>query len=233
MTQSGSNALHGTIFEFLRNSALDARSYFAQGANPPFQQNQFGGAAGGPLKKDRIFLFGNYEGFRQALTLSNVAVVPDQQARQGFLPNSATGVYTKVANLNPAMLQYMSFWPQPNGAGVAGPTNGPTQRHGDFSSTVPSRTSARISAPCERTTIWDIEIRFRELTRSTMATAWCPWLIRYLHLTARSACRWPVCRKRTSSRRDVLNTFRAGFLTRRIQSRIHPCSPPFQRTSTL
>src|SRR5208282_1082720 len=56
VTQSGSNALHGAIFEFLRNSALDARSYFAQGGNPPpFKQNQFGGAAGGPLKRDRLF----------------------------------------------------------------------------------------------------------------------------------------------------------------------------------
>ncbi len=122
-TQSGSNALHGTVFEFLRNSALDARSYFAQGANPPFRQNQFGAAAGGPFKKDRLFLFGNYEGFRQSLTVSNVAVVPDQQARQGFLPN-ASGVYTKVAKLNAAMLQYMSFWPQPNGAELVNPANG-------------------------------------------------------------------------------------------------------------
>ncbi len=99
VTESGSNALHGSIFEFLRNSALDARNYFAQGPNPPFKQNQFGGAGGGPLKKDRLFLFGNYEGFRQALTVSNVAVVPDQQARQGSLPNPVTGVYATVKNL--------------------------------------------------------------------------------------------------------------------------------------
>ncbi len=113
VTESGSNVLHGSIFEFLRNSALDARSYFAQRGNPPFKQNQFGGAAGGPLKKDRLFLFGNYEGFRQALTVSNVAVVPDQYARQGSLPNPVTGVYATVTNLNPSMLPYMSFWPPP------------------------------------------------------------------------------------------------------------------------
>lgn len=124
VTQSGTNVLHGTLFEFLRNSALDARSYFAQGSNPPFRQNQFGAAAGGPLKKDRLFLFGNYEGFRQSLTISNVAVVPDQQARQGFLPSATTGVYTKVANLNQTMLQYMSFWPQQNGAELRVPTTG-------------------------------------------------------------------------------------------------------------
>jgi hypothetical protein len=114
VTQSGSNQLHGTIFEFLRNSDLDARNFFDQGFVPPFRRNQFGGALGGPLKKDKLFLFGNYEGFRQSLAISSVSVVPDQQARQGFLPNSS-GVYTQVPNLNPSMLQYMSFWPQPNG----------------------------------------------------------------------------------------------------------------------
>jgi hypothetical protein len=114
VTQSGSNQLHGSVFEFLRNSALDARNFFDQGSVPLFQRNQFGGAAGGPIKKDRLFLFGNYEGFRQRLGLSNVAVVPDQQARLGLLPN-ASGVYTPVPNLNSAMLPYTSFWPQPNG----------------------------------------------------------------------------------------------------------------------
>jgi hypothetical protein len=116
VTQSGTNAVHGTLFEFLRNSVLDARSYFARGAaNPPFKQNQFGGALGGPLKRDRWFLFSNYEGFRQALTQSSVAIVPDQEARQGELPN-ASGTYTTVPNLDSAMLQYMSFWPSSSGA---------------------------------------------------------------------------------------------------------------------
>jgi hypothetical protein len=115
VTQSGTNALHGTLFEFLRNSAMDARNFFDQASVPPFRRNQFGGALGGPLKKNRLFLFGNYEGFRQALAVSDVSVVPDSQARQGLLPNAA-GVYTPVANLNPAMLPYFSFWPQANGS---------------------------------------------------------------------------------------------------------------------
>jgi len=114
VTQSGSNQLHGTLFEFLRNSALDARNFFDQGSTPPFRRNQFGAALGGPIKKDKLFVFGNYEGFRQRLAVSNVAVVPDQQARQGFVPN-ASGVYTKVANLDNRILPYMSFWPDVNG----------------------------------------------------------------------------------------------------------------------
>ena len=65
VTQSGSNALHGSIFEFLRNSALDEPGIFDQGVVPAFRRNQFGGALGGPIKKDRFFLFGNYEGYRQ------------------------------------------------------------------------------------------------------------------------------------------------------------------------
>jgi Carboxypeptidase regulatory-like domain/TonB-dependent Receptor Plug Domain len=122
VTQSGTNSVHGTVFEFLRNSALDSRSFFAQTPfTPPFRQNQFGGAAGGPLKKNRLFLFGNYEGFRQAESLSSVSVVPDAKVRTGLFPNSA-GVYTPVANLNPAMLPYFSFWPQANGAELL--TNG-------------------------------------------------------------------------------------------------------------
>jgi len=113
-TQAGTNVLHVSLFEFLRNSALDARNFFDRGSVPPFRRNQFGGALGGPLQKNKLFVFGNYEGFRQALAVSNVAVVPDAQARLGRLPNS-TGAYTQDANLNPAMLAYMSFWPQPNG----------------------------------------------------------------------------------------------------------------------
>jgi hypothetical protein len=115
VTQSGTNLLHGSLFEFLRNSALDTRNTFDQSSVPPFRRNQFGGALGGPVKKDRLFLFGNYEGFQQRLDVTNVSVVPDDQARQGFIPNPATGVYTRVANLNPSMLQYTSFWPVANG----------------------------------------------------------------------------------------------------------------------
>src|SRR6516165_1627386 len=141
VTQSGSNAVHGSMFEFLRNSALDQPGIFDQGVVPPFRRNQFGGALGGPLKKDRLFLFGNYEGYRQSLAVSNVAVVPDDQARQGFLPNSS-GVYVPVANLNQAMLPYTSFWPQANGpellvnglpTGTALSYNNPKQSiHEDF-----------------------------------------------------------------------------------------------------
>ena len=115
VTQSGTNAIHGSVFEFLRNSALDEPGIFDQGSVPPFRRNQFGGSLGGPIKKDRVFLFGNYEGFRQSLAVSNVSVVPDEQARLGSLPNPSTGVYSQVARLDGNMLPFTSLWPVPNG----------------------------------------------------------------------------------------------------------------------
>lgn len=114
VTTSGTNQFHGALFEFLRNSDLDARNFFDLGTIPPFKRNQFGGAAGGPIQKDKTFIFGNYEGFRQRLGLSSLAVVPDLQARQGLLPN-AQGVYQPVPNFNPAIKPYLALWPEPNG----------------------------------------------------------------------------------------------------------------------
>jgi Carboxypeptidase regulatory-like domain len=103
VTQSGTNSLHGSVFEFLRNSALDARNFFdypLEGRIPPFKRNQFGGSLGGPIKKDKAFLFGSYEGFRQRLGLSNVAIVPDAGARQGFLPCNVVSSQNLRANVN-------------------------------------------------------------------------------------------------------------------------------------
>jgi hypothetical protein len=115
VTQSGGNRFHGSVYEFLRNSALDARNFFDQGSVAPFRRNQFGGSLGGPIAKDKLFFFGNYEGFRHRLGVSNLAVVPDDQARLGSLPNTTTGAYAPVANLNPNMLPFMAFWPRVNG----------------------------------------------------------------------------------------------------------------------
>ncbi len=86
-TRSGSNQLHGTVFEFLRNSALDAPNFFDQGSTPPFQRNQFGASLGGPIHSDKTFLFGNYEGFRQNLHQTSVAFVPGLAARAAAAPS--------------------------------------------------------------------------------------------------------------------------------------------------
>ena len=118
VTTSGSNQLHGTAFEFIRNSAFDAKNYFDVGEIPAFQRNQFGGSLGGPIRKNKLFLFGNYEGFRQNWGLSAVTLVPDDRARQGYLPNSA-GVEQYVG-VDPAVAPLLALWPEQNGPELGG-----------------------------------------------------------------------------------------------------------------
>jgi hypothetical protein len=125
VTSSGTNQLHGSVFEFLRNSALDARNYFDQGSIPPFERNQFGVALGGPLRKNKLFLFGNYEGFRQRLALSDVTIVPDNASRAAA-----------VASAQPLL----DLWPVQNGpelgGGIAISYSNPLQRvREDFGTT--------------------------------------------------------------------------------------------------
>ncbi len=87
VTESGSNQFHGSVYEFLRNNNFDARNFFDIGSGPPgFERNQFGGSAGAPIKKDKTFFFANYEGFRQHLHQTGVDLVPDGNARNGYLP---------------------------------------------------------------------------------------------------------------------------------------------------
>jgi outer membrane receptor protein involved in Fe transport len=111
-TRSGTNLFHGSVFEYIRNSALDARNFF-DAAKPPFRRNQFGATFGGPIWKDRVFFFGDYEGIRQSQGISNVAVVPSLAARQG---NLSTGPVT----VDPAIKRVLdAFYPLPN-AGLLG-----------------------------------------------------------------------------------------------------------------
>src|SRR5947207_2279258 len=124
VTTSGTNQLHGTAFEYLRNSVLYARNFFDQtiGA-PPFKRNQFGGSLGGPIKKDKMFAFGTYEGYQERLSRSSASVVPGAFARQGLAwpgntlgpNNSPVPVGSPVPGLQPAMLKYANaFWPVPS-----------------------------------------------------------------------------------------------------------------------
>jgi len=111
VTASGTNQFHGDVYEFVRNSALDARNFFDQGSIPDFQRNVFGGALGGPLWKDRSFLFGNYEGFRQSLGLSDLTLVPDAASRA-----------SAVASVRPLL----ALWPVANGPELLTSTGAPS-----------------------------------------------------------------------------------------------------------
>ena len=93
VSKSGANQFHGTAFDFLRNSAMDARSFFETRINSgdtaakpaPFRKNQYGGSFGGPIIKEKVFFFANYEGIRQALFQSFLVFVPDDNARNGII----------------------------------------------------------------------------------------------------------------------------------------------------
>lgn len=124
VTASGTNALHGDAYEFLRNSALDARNFFDLPQIPHFERNEFGGSLGGPIEKDKTFWFANYEGFRQALGLSDVTLVPDANARNGELPCAALTTVTGSCNasaplthvaLGAGVANLLNLWPLANG----------------------------------------------------------------------------------------------------------------------
>ena len=105
VSKAGTNRVHGTVFDFLRNSALDARNYFSP-TIPPYHRNQFGGALGGPIRKDKDFFFVNYEGLRELKGMPELDDVPNQLARTngGLVPQ-----------ISPAVVPYLNLYPLPNG----------------------------------------------------------------------------------------------------------------------
>src|SRR5437868_12786295 len=91
VTRSGSNSFHGAAWEFLRNDAMDATNYFAKTVDP-LKQNQFGGTFGGPIRKDKTFLFGYYEGFRNRQGETVAATVPSAAEKQGNFGELCTSI---------------------------------------------------------------------------------------------------------------------------------------------
>src|ERR1700730_16871927 len=117
ITQSGTNQWHGSVFEYLRNNALDAPNYFDQGSAPPFQRNQFGGSLGGPIQKDKTFAFANYEGYRQNLHQTSLTFVPDANARNGtFVPLGSGCPVAIQAACASEVTSLLNLWPIANGA---------------------------------------------------------------------------------------------------------------------
>src|SRR5260370_655020 len=106
-TRSGTNEFHGSAYEFLRNSVLDARNFFDKASLPPFRRNQFGGSAGGPVIKNKTFVFADYEAIRQSTGVTNLVTVSSLAARSGKL---STGDVT----VDRAVARYLPFYPLPN-----------------------------------------------------------------------------------------------------------------------
>ncbi|NOT60929.1 MAG: TonB-dependent receptor, partial [Acidobacteria bacterium] len=117
ISKSGANALHGSLYHFLRNDNMDARNFFDRQplGKPEFKRNQFGGTVGGPIVKDKTFFFFGIEALRERLGRTVSTFVPDANARQGILP----GVTTPVV-INAAIKPFLDLFPLPNGANIGG-----------------------------------------------------------------------------------------------------------------
>jgi Carboxypeptidase regulatory-like domain/TonB dependent receptor len=115
ITRSGSNAFHGAAWDFLRNDAMDARSFFAQSVEP-LKRNQFGGTFGGPIKRDKTFFFGYYEGLRNRQGETSSATVPSAAERTGNFAQLCPEGFTAGFCNNPAnqLVNEISGQPIPN-----------------------------------------------------------------------------------------------------------------------
>ncbi len=135
ITKSGTNTFHGSAYWFLRDEGLDARNFFDI-TKPPFHRNQFGASGGVPIRKNKTFVFADYEAIRQDKSLSFHDKVPSPAARGidsngqptvavvagSPLPASGTGAAPNpdpVRHIDKAVLPYLAFWPLPN-AGLTG-----------------------------------------------------------------------------------------------------------------
>jgi hypothetical protein len=128
--KSGTNSFHGDVYWFLRDKKLDARNFFDT-TLPPFHRNQWGGSAGGPIKKDRTFIFGDFEAIRQDKSFSNISTVPSVAARNGILCslcatpdvlkndpvsiNDPNGV-DPATGIDKVILPYLGLYPAPAGS---------------------------------------------------------------------------------------------------------------------
>src|SRR5581483_10857744 len=131
--KSGTNSLHGALFEFLRNDKLDARDFFAPPGQPrpPFKQNQFGVTGGGPIRKDKTFFFASYEGYRRRKDIVGSAAVLTLPQRNGDFSNVSTplrdpdnpgqffpGNRIPTSRLSPEAQKLLQFMPLPNAPGA-------------------------------------------------------------------------------------------------------------------
>jgi hypothetical protein len=142
VTKSGTNHWHGSALEYWRTSQLGARNFFNIDSQPknPFHNNQFGGALGGPIAKDKTFFFGDYEGQRETGAQSGTSCVPD--------PAVITSTETALAGkVNPVMAALLARqpWPNPNIPGAASDTTGCTTNNFSTSSRFSNRVDSMIA----------------------------------------------------------------------------------------
>ena len=119
ITVSGGNEFHGTLFEYFRNSKLDARNYFDGSEPPPFKRNQFGFTLTGPVLRDRTFFMGSFEAMRDRLTATEVTFLPDALARGGIITDGSGNVIQTVPVV-PSVQPYLALYPIPNLGSIGG-----------------------------------------------------------------------------------------------------------------
>jgi hypothetical protein len=120
VTKSGSNDLQGSLYYFHRNDNLDARNFFDSAKKPEFKRHQAGLTLGGPLSRDRTFFFVGYEALRERLGRTISSVVPDEEARVGFLPDPNSPGGGISVGVDPAVQPYLEEFPLPNGPNLGG-----------------------------------------------------------------------------------------------------------------
>ena len=128
VSRAGTNQLHGSFYEYIRNDAFDARNYFDPAGQPipKYQRNQFGGSIGGPIRKNRAFFFGGYEGTRIRDAVTRTALVPTPQQLAGdfsatdapiidpFTQAPFLGNRIPADSIDPAASALAEAWPTPN-----------------------------------------------------------------------------------------------------------------------
>jgi Carboxypeptidase regulatory-like domain/TonB dependent receptor len=128
VTRSGTNAFHGSAYEYFRNDIFDGRSFFQNtGSKPELRQNQYGASIGGPIIKDRAFFYFDWEGFRQVSGLTYTSTVPTQSewndinGANGGSPQALLTPVNGTAGqpINPLTLQYLKLFPQPTNSNIA------------------------------------------------------------------------------------------------------------------
>jgi hypothetical protein len=156
ITKSGTNTLSGSAFEFYRNDRFDARNFFSA-TKPELNQHQYGGSLGGPLRTDRMFFFGDYEGFRQRQGVTNLVTLPTARMRAGDFSELPGLIYDPLTTprtpfpgnqipanrLNPIALKYIALLP-PNTSGSLGNNYASTTLRKQDSSTADARIDYRF-----------------------------------------------------------------------------------------
>jgi hypothetical protein len=121
ISRSGTNQIHGSVYGFFRNDALDARNYFDPPKIPAFTRDQFGASIGAPIRKDKTFIFGDYESVRQNQAATSLTFVPTAAARAGHLcssPSTPTSCTPSTVTVDPVVAKFLGLYPLPNLANV-------------------------------------------------------------------------------------------------------------------